>query len=80
MRIAIVLVCLVACCGFAYLAFINTSLVSFLAFLASFSALLTSVVNLKKPTKAEKSITQSIGNGSFGIQAGNDVNINKSKE
>lgn len=80
MRLFIVFVCFAATCGFAYLAYSSKTPASYVAVVASFGVFLTSLANLKKSPPKEKTISQRIGNDSIGIQAGNDVNINKNKE
>lgn len=80
MRALIAFVCFVATCGFSYLAFTTRSMASYAALAASIGALLTALANLKKPNTQKKTLSQKIGDNSFGIQAGNDVNINKNKE
>lgn len=80
MRFMIAIVCLAATCGFAYLAYTTRTTASYVAVIASLGTFLTSLANLKKQNTQKHTISQKIGDGSFGIQAGNDVNINKNKE
>ncbi len=80
MRVLIALVCFTATCGFVYLAYSTRTTASYVAVVASIAAFLTALANIKKQSTSKNQLSQKVGNNSFGIQAGNDVNINKNKE